>query len=118
MRKIVYIAGPMTNGGTLSPKATDAHVRVAMKTAADLMEVGFAPICPQLTHFLQELYPQPYERWMECDIPLVNVADCVLRLKGQSKGADRECLFAIDNGIPVYTSLKDLIEGETSASHK
>lgn len=111
-RKLVYIAAPYSNGDTLSLKHVDAHVRVAIKTQYDLMQAGFDAHCPHLTHFSNELYQQPYERWMELCLNEMSRCDAVLRLKGKSKGADRECALAIDLDIPVYVSFRDLVEGE------
>lgn len=111
-RKLVYIAGPYSNGHSLSLKHVDANVRVAMKAQHDLMEAGFDALCPHLTHFTNELYPMPYERWMEVCLNEVQRCDVVYRIKGKSKGADRECALAIDLAIPVYCSLRELIEGE------
>lgn len=111
-RKLVYIAGPYSNGHSLAVRHQDANVRVAMKVQHDLMEEGFDALCPHLTHFTNELYPLPYERWMQLCLNEVSRCDAVLRIKGASKGADRECALAIDLDIPVYGSLKELIEGE------
>lgn len=112
MRKTVYVSGPLSNGGSLSEQHQYGNVKVAMSWANDLIKAGFAPLCPHLTLFQNDLFPQPHDVWMEVDLPWVRLADCVFRFPGRSAGADQECLLAIDNGIPVYTSLKELIEHE------
>lgn len=52
----------------------------------------------------------PYEDWYEQDLAWVAVSNAVLRLPGESTGADKEVEFATANGIPVFHDLKELIE--------
>jgi len=113
MRKTVYLSGPLSDGGKLAENHQYGNVKVACSWANDLIKAGFAPFNPHLTLFQHDLFPQPHEVWMEVDLPWVGVADCVFRFPGKSAGADTECLYAINMGIPVYTSLKELIEKET-----
>ena len=42
----------------------------------------------------------------------VERSDYLLRLKGESAGADKEVALAKELGIPVYYSIKSLLEGE------
>lgn len=112
MRKTVYLSGPLSNGNKLSVEHQYGNAKVACSYANDLINAGFAPFNPHLTIWQHELFPQPHEVWMEVDLPWVAMADCVFRFPGKSKGSDTECLFAIDRGIPVYTTLKELIEKE------
>lgn len=112
-RKLIYISGPLSNGGKLDDDHQIKNVSVAMKAAADLMEAGFSVICPHLTWYLHAVYPQPYERWIDCDLVQVSRCDAVLRIRGKSLGSDKECLCAVDLDIPVYKTVKELIEGES-----
>ena len=96
----VYIAGPMTNGGTgYDMKGITSAIGVYMR----LIEHGFVPHCPQLTMFCDFLTPGriSYVQWLELDQCYIDDSDVVLRMPGESKGADRECQYAKDNGIPV-----------------
>jgi hypothetical protein len=112
VRKIVYLSGPLSNGGKLSIEHQFGNAKVACSYANELINAGFSVINPHLTVWQQDLFPQPYDVWMEVDYPLLLAADCVLRFPGKSKGADKECLWAIDNDKPVYTTIRDLILGE------
>lgn len=106
MSKIkVYIASPYTLGDVA------VNVRKSMMCAAALMEAGYAPYSPLgATHFQHMLSPQPYETWCALDLEWVAVCDVVLRLEGESKGADGEVAFAEEHDIPVVHSLNELME--------
>lgn len=96
----VYIAGPISSGDL------DANIRQATEAARELIRHGFAPLCPQLTCYLDGSTPSvtggvDHETWMAVDLPWVAAADVVLRLPGESAGADREVAEAERLGIPV-----------------
>lgn len=113
MRTRTYIAGPISKGDLTHniEQATAAYVR--------LMKEGYAPFCPHLTVYLggPARAPQPeilpngtkHEDWYDSDLPWVAVADAVLRLPGESVGADKEVALAKELGIPVYESIEELL---------
>ena len=105
--KRIYIAGPYTAGDVAQ------NVKRAMDIANDLIELGHAPYCPHLTHFLHMNNYQPYEKWLEIDLAYLEIADAVIRLPGESKGADREVEFAEKNHIKVFLSLDDFRQNYT-----
>lgn len=94
----VYIASPYTIGDT------ELNVRTQIDVADKLMNVGFAPFVPLFSHFQQLIHPRPYQDWMDIDLEWVSNCDCVLRLKGESRGADEEVKHAQVLGIPVFFS--------------
>lgn len=100
MRKTrVYIAGPMTNGKGDGYNLTE--IMRAIQAYGDLIQWGYAPMCPQLTMFAQMFQPQTYEAWLGVDLSWLSCADVVLRMPGNSVGADRECAEAHRLGIPI-----------------
>jgi len=99
----VYVSGPYSSDVT-------AGTRVAMEAAHILMDMGHAPFCPHLSHFLDMQRHRPYEDWLKLDLAWVDVCDAVLRLPGKSSGADRECARAEKLGIPVYYDYGELNE--------
>lgn len=99
----VYIAGQYTVGDPV------VNVRRAMDAATTLLERGYAPYLPHLTMFWHLVSPQPYETWMNLDIEWVRACDALLRLPGESPGADREVFAAKAAGIPVYYSIDSLL---------
>jgi len=101
----VYIASPYTKGDTA------VNVRNSCIAADKLVELGHAPFLPLLSHFWHFLSPKPYETWATLDLEWVLRCDCVLRLPGESSGADVEVKLAKENGIPVFFSVEELSEG-------
>lgn len=102
MKKKVFISSPYTIGDQA------LNVRTQIRIANELMNEGYIPYTPLLSHFQHMIYPRPYEDWMELDFAWIELCDCVLRLEGESKGADREVAFAISKGIPVYYSIEQI----------
>ena len=94
--KYVYVAGPYTNGDVA------ANVALAMELADDLLDRGHAPYVPHLSHYLHLYQLRPYEDWMDLDFAWLAKCDCLLRIPGESPGADREVEFAKDHDIPVF----------------
>jgi hypothetical protein len=91
----VYVAGPYTHGNTAN------NVAEAIRISTKLIDLGYAPFCPHLNHFLHMHKPQPYEKWLEIDIEFLKTCNYLLRLPGISSGADREVEVAEYVGIPV-----------------
>lgn len=98
--KRVYIAGPYTHGDVAM------NVRGALEAADELLRRGHAPYVPHLTHFWHLLFPGPYEQWMRLDLAWLFVCDALVRLPGDSPGADRESAEASRLGIPIYPSIR------------
>ena len=99
----VYIASPYTIGSKL------ANVDRSMKVANELIELGFTPFIPLLNHFQNNEYPQSEKVWLSLDLDWVEVCDCVLRLGGESEGADQECAYADKMCIPVFRSVEQVV---------
>lgn len=104
MRPVVYIAGPYTNGDCV------ANTRTAMDMWHVLFDMGFAPICPHWSMFQHFLTPLGYEDWLDYDFALIDKCDFLLRIEGESSGADREIKHAHYRRIPVAYSLGELVE--------
>lgn len=111
MRKRVYVAGPLSGGETLDDGVQLRNVRAAIDAGARLMEAGYAPYVPHLTYYWHERHPHAYEDWIALCLAWVSVADAVLRLPGDSPGADREVALARECGVPVFGSVEELLEG-------
>lgn len=101
----VYIAGPISKG--------DQHVNVRNACLAwhDLINHGYAPICPHWSAVQQMITPKPSDVWYDFDYNLLEVCQAVLRIPGESDGADGECELVVRLGIPVYRSVYDLVRG-------
>jgi hypothetical protein len=93
----------MTNGG--HEKGYDIHaIRDAIVMSNRLIELGYAPFCPQLTILAEIVHPIPYEAWLGIDFEWIKVCDVVFRMNNQSKGADREVDYASEVGVETYFS--------------
>ena len=100
--KKIYIASPYTKGDTA------LNVKAQIDVADKLIDLGFAPFCPLYSHFQHMIHPRPYEDWIRLDNEWVLACDAVLRLPGESRGADGEVNLAKANSIPVVYNIEDL----------
>ncbi len=101
--KKIYIAGPYTKGDVA------INVRKAFEMANELADLGFAPFVPHSTHFWHMLFPRPYEFWLKLDNEFLPCCDALIRISGESNGADKEVELAKDYNIPVFHSKQELI---------
>ena len=101
---LVYIASPYTIGS----KSDNVYRQI--RCASALIDLGYCPIAPLLSHYIDNLYPKNYETWMQLDFELISRCDILLRLSGQSAGADREVNYAEALKIPVVYSIEELQE--------
>ena len=100
--KRVYVSGPYTKGDVAQ------NVRIATEVADRLIKAGHFPYLPHLTHFWHLLFPGPYEQWMALDLEWLKVSEYIVRIPGESKGADIEIEKAAEWGIPLM-SLDELL---------
>lgn len=99
----VYVAGPYTNGDVA------LNVRAAIEAADRILKAGHAPYVPHLMHFWHLVCPGPYEQWIQFDLEWLPVCDALVRLPGESSGADGEVRLAESLGIPVYYGLDQFL---------
>ena len=102
----VYVAGPYSKGDVA------LNVRSAILVAGQLRDAGFAPFLPHLTHFWHLVAPRPYEDWLDLDNQFIPCCDALLRIPGESSGADKEVALARSLNIPVFYSQTNLEEYE------
>jgi len=98
----VYVAGPYSVGDQA------VNVKTAISVAEELLNLGHTPFVPHLTHFWHMIYPHAYTTWIEYDLEWLEKCDALLRLEGESYGADKEVRFANAYNIPVYYSIQEL----------
>lgn len=99
----VYIASPYTIGDT------GENVKLQLDVFDELLTAGFIPFAPLWSHFQHIIHPRPYEDWVKFDNEWVLACNCVLRIGGESKGADGEVQLAKDYDIPIFYSVGELI---------
>ncbi len=100
----VYVAGPISKGNV------QHNIYNAIKVGDNLLELGFCPFIPHVTCLWDIVSPHPYEEWTKWDDEWLKLCHAVLRIPGESKGADAECEMAKANNIPVFHSVQNLVE--------
>jgi hypothetical protein len=102
MIRFVYIASPYTKGDTAT------NIRNSLECADKLIELGYIPYAPLLTHLWHLMIPHDYEYWVKIDNAWIEKCDALLRLPGESRGADQEEALMRKLGRPVFHSIGDL----------
>lgn len=99
----VYVAGPYTKPDPVE------NVRKTIYIADKIRAAGLFPYVPHLTMLWHLISGHDYEYWMELDFGWVRKCDCLLRLPGESSGADREVALASALGMPIFRSVEELL---------
>ena len=94
--KYIYVAGPYTSGDPV------VNTRKAIEAGELLRGMGFVPFIPHLSLFWHFVEPHDVAFWYEYDNAWVERCDGLVRLPGESKGADAEVKLAIELGMPVF----------------
>jgi hypothetical protein len=119
----VYIAGPISRGDMLQ------NIRQFDDAFLHLLRLGFAPFNPGTSVYLGSSRPSSepggpvvaeanskasgvtHEQWMAVDLAWLECADALVRLPGESVGADLEVEHAKKCGIPVFDGIAELVMG-------
>lgn len=101
--KTVYVSGPYSH-----PDPGE-NTRKAIEAGEALLNAGYRVFVPHLSHFWHQQFPKSWGEWMAIDLAWIDVCDLLVRLPGESKGADIEVERAFANGIPVYMGLDALL---------
>lgn len=106
VRTVVYVSGPYSRPNP------NHNTKKAIEVADELLARGFCPIVPHLSHLWDTLSPKSWQDWLDYDLSLIRSAgvDAMLRLPGESAGADLETALAAELGIPVFHEIPDLVE--------
>lgn len=98
----IYVAGPYSTGNV------STNVKAAVLAGDELAGRGHIVFIPHLTFFWGMLCPHENEFWMQQDFGWVRACDALLRLPGESPGADREVALAESLGKLVYNSTEEV----------
>lgn len=102
--RFVYVASPYTKGDVA------VNVRNNIEAANRIAEAGLIPFVPLLTHFWHMQHPHPYKFWCEQDLAWLERCDAIVRLPGDSSGADAEVARAHELGLLVFFGVDELLE--------
>jgi len=97
----VYIAGPYTKGDVAQ------NVRDAINAGEEVLMRGDFPFIPHMTHFWHMIYQHSWNYWMDYDLEWLKTCDAVVRLPGESAGADIEVKAALKLGLKVYNGVEE-----------
>ncbi len=113
---MILIAGPYRSGTGDDPEKMAANLRRLEEVSWPLFQAGHVPMIGEWVAlpvwqaaggervgdelFEQILYPTAGR--------LIRLCHAVLRLEGESKGADNDVKLANERGIPVYYRLEDV----------
>lgn len=97
--KKIYIAGPMSKGDRVK------NLAQGLVVYRELILAGHAPFCPMLSFFAGPFVDAGHGDWLAADLPWLRSADAVVRLPGESVGAEIEVAEARKIGIPVHFGL-------------
>lgn len=102
----VYVAGPMSVGDQYE------NIQAGIRAGKSLLADGYAPMVPHLDAYMYIGVAGDsrvgLEEMLDVDFAWISVADAVLRLPGSSTGADREVVFARNEGVSVFYDRKSL----------
>ncbi len=109
--KLIYLAGPLFTNTTNDwqqraniIKAFDAEKTILVESGGELV-----CYCPHYTWYIDS-GDKHRDLWLKKDEFLVQKSDAVLRLEGESKGADLEVEAAQKLSKPVFYSIDELFE--------
>ena len=100
----IYVAGPIEKGHQFENVAKAIHI------ADELFLLGCVPFIPHLNCFWDMLHPHVRSTWLRYDRAWIDVCDALYRIEGDSAGSDEEVEYALKIGIPVFYSLKEVMD--------
>ena len=107
VRSRVYVAGPLSIGDMRG------NIERGIRMGEKLSVLGYAPFVPHYDMLWDKeaVAGTPnYEICLERDFSFITVCQALLRLSGESKGADREAAWAYQVGVPVFYTLPSLMD--------
>jgi Domain of unknown function (DUF4406) len=100
--KYAFISGPYTQGDPVQ------NTRNAVLVGDELVAMGWSVFIPHLSLFWDMLRPHDYQFWLDHDIAWLLKCDALVRIPGESAGADAEESIARANGLLVCHWPKDM----------
>lgn len=109
--KLLYLAGPYSEPDPV------LNTNAAIREAARIMQAtrakdGTYPVLVFVPHVMMAYHlvqPMSYEFWLDYSMEILRRCDAVVRLPGESSGADKEVAEARKMNIPVYDSVEEFL---------
>ncbi len=99
----VFISGPIRGG------EPGRNLRNALQAADELLNAGHHPYVPHLNIIWDLAFPHSTREWFGLNLEYLKICDVLLRLPGESEGADEEVDWAKDLGKPAFSSVKEIL---------
>jgi hypothetical protein len=104
-RPLTYIAGPYAHPDPVENTHTTIDVADELQTTQ-----AITAYVPHLSLLWHVVCPHPADYWYDYDLAILARCDALLRLPGDSVGADNEVLFAEKHHIPVFYEQDELLD--------
>jgi hypothetical protein len=113
---MILIAGPYRGGTNDNPELMKNNLTKLESVALPIFRLGHIPMIGEwvalpLVHLAGSKKPGD-EKWNEIQYPvaqrLLEKCDAVLRLEGESTGADNDVRIAKERGLKIYYKLEDI----------
>jgi len=103
MNNLIYIAGPITDGGKCTIQQQWDNVIKGMLVYDALIEKGYAPILPHFSYFFKEHIDssRTHDDWLELDFHYIEVCDYFYYM-GAAKGSKMELEFALKQNKIIF----------------
>lgn len=113
---LILIAGPYRSGTDGDPEAIARNLERLEAAAAPLHRLGHVPMIGEwvalpVLRGLDAAESADNDVMYDVAARLLQHCDAVLRLPGESKGADNDVLIARERGLPVYFSIDEVPAG-------
>ena len=120
---LILIAGPYRSGTNDDPDLIEQNMKNLEAQALPIFEKGHVPMIGEWVALpLMESAGCSHvgdSVWQRIQYPvahrLLEKCDAVLRIEGDSKGADQDVAIAKERGLPVYYSIEEIPDVAKSA---
>lgn len=113
---MILIAGPYRGGTNDNPELMKQNLKKLESAALPIFRLGHIPMIGEwvalpLVHLAGSIKPGD-ELWNEIQYPvahrLLEKCDAVLRLEGESTGADNDVRIAKERGLKIFYKIEDI----------
>lgn len=102
---MIYLSGPITKPNPMH------NTNTAVRIASVLLRNGYTPFVPHLCVLWDTIIPEEYTEWIRYDLRVLESCNVLVRIPGESVGADIEVAHAHLKKMPVielYSAFPDL----------
>ncbi|WP_193752199.1 MULTISPECIES: DUF4406 domain-containing protein [Microbacterium] len=115
---LILIAGPYRSGTNGDPALISRNLARLEEASGPIFRLGHVPMIGEwvalpILRTLDEADAEGGDVMYETAHRLLQHCDAVLRLPGESSGADKDVEIALDRGLPVYRSLEEIPSAST-----